>query len=82
MIKRKRNITISLLTLTIITYFGFISIINFKPSYFGIQNFNSNVSIGIVLGLLLIILIWVITLLYVYLTNKYIHPILQKINDK
>ena len=43
--------------------------------------FNSSVSIGIILGLMLIIIIWVITLLYVYLANKHIEPIIKKINN-
>jgi uncharacterized membrane protein (DUF485 family) len=42
---------------------------------------GTNISIGILLGFLLILLIFIITLIYVYLANKKIEPIINKIKN-
>ena len=81
LIRKKKLIIRPLLFFTIIPYLTFICIIAFYPKYFGAMLFNSSVSIGIILGLMLIIIIWIITLLYVYLANKHIEPIINKINN-
>ena len=81
LIRKKKLIIRPLLFFTIIPYLTFICIIAFYPKYFSNMIFNSSVSIGIILGLMLIIIIWVITLLYVYLANKHIEPIIKKINN-
>ena len=64
------KILIPLILVTITSYFSFIWIIAFNPIFFGILIFDTNVSIGIFLGFLLILLIFLVTLIYVYLANK------------
>ena len=81
LIKKKKRIIRPLLFFTITPYLTFICIIAFYPKYFGNMLFNSNVSIGIILGLMLIMIIWIITLLYVYLANKHIEPIIKELNS-
>jgi len=81
LIMKKKLIIRPLLFFTIIPYLTFICIIAFYPKYFSNMFFNSSLSIGIILGLMLIIIIWIVTLLYVYLANKYIEPIIKKINN-
>ena len=81
LIDKKKLIIRPLLFLTVVPYLTFICIIAFYPHYFGNMLFNSSVSIGIILGLILIIIIWVITLLYVYLANKHIEPIIKELNS-
>ena len=73
------KILIPLLLLTITSYFSFIWVIAFNPNFFGILIFDTNISIGIFLGFLLILLIFAITLIYVYFANKVLEPLINKI---
>jgi len=74
LVKLRLKIIRPLLFLTIVPYFCFIGVIAFKPEEFSPFIFDTNISLGIFLGLLLILLIFVITLIYVYLANKFIEP--------
>ena len=73
------RVLIPLILLTISSYFSFIWVIAFNPNFFGILIFDTNISIGIFLGFLLILLIFLITLIYVYLANKILEPLINKI---
>ena len=75
------KILIPLILLTITSYFSFIWVIAFNPNFFGILIFDTNISIGIFLGFLLILLIFLITLIYVYLANKILEPLINKIQE-
>jgi uncharacterized membrane protein (DUF485 family) len=75
------KILIPLILVTITSYFSFIWIIAFNPIFFGILIFDTNVSIGIFLGFLLILLIFLVTLTYVYLANKILEPLIKKIQN-
>ena len=77
--KVRIKILIPLIFLTITSYFSFIWVIAFNPNFFGILIFDTNISIGIFLGFLLILLIFLITLIYVYLANKILEPLINKI---
>ena len=72
--KTRSQIITSLLFITILGYFGFIGEIAFNPSFFGLMFQGLNISIGILLGFLLILLIFFVTLVYVYLANKKLQP--------
>ena len=73
------KILIPLILLTITSYFSFIWVIAFNPNFFSILIFDTNISIGIFLGFLLILLIFLITLIYVYFANKILEPLINKI---
>ena len=73
------TILIPLIFLTITSYFSFIWVIAFNPNFFSILIFDTNISIGIFLGFLLILLIFLITLIYVYFANKILEPLINKI---
>jgi uncharacterized membrane protein (DUF485 family) len=75
LIKVRFKIILPLLLLTIIPYFSF------NPMYFGTIIKNTNISIGILLGFLLILLIFLITLVYVYLANKKLEPLIFSIKN-
>jgi uncharacterized membrane protein (DUF485 family) len=79
LINIRRKIIGPLLTLIILLYFSFISIIAFNPSFFARNIFNSSISLGITTGLLLIIVIFAVTLVYSVLANKYLEPLIKKI---
>ena len=75
----RTKILIPLILLTITSYFSFIWVIAFNPNFFSILIFDTNISIGIFLGFLLILLIFAITLIYVYFANKVLEPLINKI---
>ena len=79
--KTRSQIITSLLFITILGYFGFIGVIAFNPSFFGQMLQGLNISIGIFLGFLLILLIFFVTLVYVYLANKKLQPLIEKIKN-
>lgn len=79
LIKARIKIVVPLILLTMIPYFSFIWVIAFNPSFFSLPIFNTKISIGILLGFLLILLIFAITLLYVYLANKKLEPLINLI---
>ena len=70
-----------LLILTIIPYFCFVGVIAFRPEIFSPLIMNTYISIGIFLGFFLIFLIFIITMLYVFLANKYIEPQINAIKN-
>ena len=77
--KARIKILVPLIFLTITSYFCFIWVIAFNSNFFGTLIFDTNISIGIFLGFLLILLIFLITLIYVYLANKILEPLINKI---
>ena len=81
LIKLRFKIIQPLLFLTIAPYFCFIGIIAFNPKMFSPLIFDTNISLGIFLGLVLILLIFFITLIYVYLANKFIEPQISAIRN-
>jgi len=64
----------------LIIYFSFILIIGFKPKVLGVYIYNDNsITIGIVLGLSIIIFSILLTLLYTLIANNYLDNIKKKI---
>jgi len=68
----------SLSSLVLILYFSFILILAFAPDIFGILIFDSSISLGIFLGLIIIIISIFLTFVYVLLANLF----LDKLKDK
>ena len=79
--KTRFQIIAPLLFITILGYFIFIGVIAFSSSIFGQLIPGLNISIGILLGFLLILLIFFVTLIYVYLANKKLQPLIEKIKN-
>lgn len=70
-----------LLLLTVFSYVGFILAIAFAPASLGTPVVEGGVvSIGILLGLALIFLNFIITLLYVRGANRHIEPLIKQVH--
>lgn len=82
LLNNRKKIVLVLLFITIISYFSFISIIAFQPEFFAILILDTYFSIGIVLGFFLILLIFIITLIYAYQTNKTLEPLIKQIQQE
>ena len=81
LISIKKKMVVPLLFIIIFSYFLFIICIAYFPEFLGQQFFNSTISYGIVFGFLLILIIFIVTLVYVFLSNKYIEPEIKKITS-
>jgi len=79
LISIKKKIILPLLFTIIFSYFLFIIFIAYFPELLGKQLTNSSISYGIIFGFLLILIIFIVTLVYVFLSNKYIEPEIKKI---
>jgi len=81
LISIKKKIILPLLFIIIFSYFLFIIFIAYFPELLGQQFANSSISYGIIFGFLLIFIIFIVTLVYVFLSNKYIEPEIKKITS-
>lgn len=81
LISIKKKIILPLLFTIIFSYFLFIIFIAYFPELLGKQLTNSSISYGIIFGFLLIFIIFIVTLVYVFLSNKYIEPEIKKITS-
>ena len=87
LIKLRKKISWSLPAIVVFCYFTFIIIIAFAPDIFSIKIIDDSViTLGIVIGLLVILLSIFLTGIYVYISNKKLEEknlkILQKISAK
>ena len=64
----------------LIFYFAFILIIGFKPNILGIFLNDSYVTVGIVIGLSIIIFSILLTFTYTLIANRYLDKLREEIN--
>ena len=81
LISIKKKVILPLLTFTVLTYFAFILSIAFFADFLSITLSGTVISYGLLLGLLLIVLIFLITLFYVRMSNSYFEPLIEKIKS-
>ena len=79
LIRRSLYIKLPLLIVTIFTYMGFILLIAYKPQVLSQSLGTSVISLGLVLGVCLILIILFVTALYAVLTNKLIEPLINQL---
>ncbi len=79
LIRRSLYIKLPLLIITISSYMGFILLIAYKPQVLSQSLGTSVISLGLVLGVCLILIILFVTALYAVLTNKLIEPLINQL---
>lgn len=77
--RRKLSIPISLTI--IVSYFGFVLLVAFDPALLGKTFGDSHVSIGIYAGLLLLLLSFALTVIYVRVSDGKIAELQKKIQN-
>lgn len=82
LVTARKRLVWPLLLITILTYLGFILMVAFFPELLGRSVGKGVVSVGIIVGLILILFNFFITLLYVYRANKVIEPLIENIHQK
>jgi uncharacterized membrane protein (DUF485 family) len=80
--KARKKILIPLSLVIVVAYFALVLTIGFFPQYLGTSFIGGTTSLGVALGLGLILLCFVITGLYVTYANRVIEPLVKKIQDK
>jgi uncharacterized membrane protein (DUF485 family) len=82
LIKKRNRIIWPLLSLVVLAYVLFILAIAFDPKALGQTVGGGVVSIGILLGLGLILFNFVVTLIYVYRANRELEPLIAAVHTK
>lgn len=77
---RRRRLIWPLLAVTVAVYMAFILMIAFFPAALGMKVGDSALSLGILLGLGLILFNFLITLFYVRRANRDIEPLIAKVH--
>jgi uncharacterized membrane protein (DUF485 family) len=83
LVQTRKRISWLLTTISIFCYFTFIIIIAFAPNIFSQKIFSDSViTLGIIIGLLIILLSIFLTGIYVYIANKKLDEINNKVIKK
>lgn len=83
LIRQRSRIVWPLLSLTVMTYLGFILVIAFSPASLATPVVTGGtVSVGILTGLVLILFNILLTLVYVSLANRKIEPLIAQVLAK
>lgn len=76
---RRWRIAATLTLLMVVVYFGFIALVAFQPALLG-SLVAEGLSLGIVLGALVIVAAWLLTLAYVTWANRVYDPALAALS--
>ena len=79
--RRKNAISMVLTLLTIVVYYGFICLLAFKKELLG-QKISSGVTLGIPIGIGVILLSWIFTGIYVRWANAQYDVLVEKVKTK
>lgn len=81
LVARKNRISIVLTVLTLIIYYGFIFLVAFRKSVFGIK-ITPNITLGIPIGIGVIVASWLLTGIYVRWANTRYDTLVQNVKDQ
>ena len=82
LVARRSRVGIVLTAIMVIAYFGFIALVAFDKGTAGTLIADGRVSVGIVLGALLIVLAPILIAIYVRWANRSYDPKIQALRDK
>jgi len=78
---RRWHIAATLTALMVLVYFGFIALVAFRPLLLG-RMLGEGLSLGIVLGALVIVAAWLLTFVYVSWANRVYDPALAALRQQ
>ena len=82
LVSRRWRIAISLTVVMVIAYFGFIVLVAFDKADMGALIADGRVSVGIVVGALVILVAPVLTAIYVRWANRHYDPEIKAIRER
>jgi uncharacterized membrane protein (DUF485 family) len=80
--RRLRSFVFPMTALFLLWYLLYLALSNWAPDFMGTPLFGSNITIGLVIGLLQFVSTFVITGLYVRFANRKLDPIADKLRDE
>ncbi|MNI52074.1 Inner membrane protein YjcH [compost metagenome] len=82
LVRRKQKLYWSLSLIMLVIYFGFVLLVAFSPATLG-QSLNGGVtSVGMLVGVVMVILAFALTGFYVYRANHVIDPLNDKLKQE
>lgn len=78
---RRWRLAATLTALMVLVYFGFIALVAFRPATLA-RLLHEGLSLGIVLGALVIVAAWLLTLAYVSWANRVYDPALAALRER
>ncbi len=78
---KKNSISITLAILELIAYFGFVFLIAFNKEFLA-QDVSPSITIGIPIGVGVILLSWIFTGIYVRWANQKYDALVEKVKEK
>ena len=82
LVRRKQNLYWSLSLIMLVIYFGFVLLVAFAPATLG-QSLNGGVtSVGMLVGVLIVLAAFALTGFYVYRANHVIDPLNEKLKKE
>ncbi|WP_460122315.1 DUF485 domain-containing protein [Pseudomonas sp. S2_C03] len=82
LVRRKQKLYWSLSLIMLVIYFGFVLLVAFSPATLG-QSLNGGVtSVGMLVGVVVVILAFALTGFYVYRANHVIDPLNDKLKQE
>jgi uncharacterized membrane protein (DUF485 family) len=81
MVKLKWRISLSLTFLMLFIYFGFILLIAFDKPFLA-KPFEGNLTIGLPIGIGILIFTWLLTGVYIWWANKYYDKLVNELKKK
>ena len=79
LVRRKQNLYWSLSLIMLLIYFGFVLLVAFSPSSLGQSLSGGVTTVGMLVGVVIVVLAFALTGFYVYRANNVIDPLNEKL---
>ncbi len=82
LVRRKQNLYWSLSLIMLVIYFGFVLLVAFSPATLGQSLSGGVTTVGMLVGVVIVVLAFALTGFYVYRANNVIDPINEKLKQE
>ncbi|WP_278938687.1 DUF485 domain-containing protein [Pseudomonas helleri] len=82
LVRRKQNLYWSLSLIMLVIYFGFVLLVAFSPATLGQPLSDGVTSVGMLVGVLVVLAAFALTGFYVYRANRVIDPLNDKLKQE
>lgn len=82
LLRKRRAIARPLALIVLLSYYSFILLVAYAPSFLGTPIGGTIATYGIVYGLCLILLTFAVTAFFVWYTNKHVEGLVEQIQEK
>ncbi|MEE3634261.1 DUF485 domain-containing protein [Pseudomonas sp. FFUP_PS_473] len=82
LVKRKQRLNWSLTLAMLVIYYGFVLLVAFSPSTLGQSLSGGVTSVGMLVGVVIVLLSFALTGIYVYRANNVLDPLNDKVRQE